>query len=282
MRQSLSNIRHNFTLRDVELLNRPLIFLLCLAAFCAEAQTKRRNFRQRELGFFGGGSYYIGDINTRTHILPSRPAAGVFFRYSTNYRYAWRFGVARGTIGASDAASGEPDQVERNLNFRTDITEAHAIAEFNFVEYRIGHDRHRFTFFIFGGIAGFYFDPKGDLGNGYVPLREHQTEGESNTYSRLQVSVPFGVGVKWNLGEKAGLGIEWGPRRTFTDYLDDVSGAYPELVTNGGGFTDRTLNGSAVPGGMRGNPTTKDWYFYCGITLSLKLPDPRRACHTSN
>jgi hypothetical protein len=263
-------------------LNRSLILLLCAASLVVQAQTRKRNFRQRELGFFGGGSYYIGDINTRRHILESHPAGGIYFRYETNYRYAFRFGVSHGSISGNDATSGEPDQVERNINFRTNITDVHALAEFNFVEYRISNDRYRFTFFIFAGLAGYYFNPKSDLGNGngYVAMRPYHIEGKN--YPKLQISVPFGVGIKWNVAEKVGMGLEWGPRRTFTDYLDDVSGPYPEMSNTDGGIIDRTTNSSAVPGAMRGNPTTRDWYFYYGLTLNFKLPDPHRACHTTN
>jgi hypothetical protein len=258
---------------------RRIIFCtLFFTAVTAFSQSRKRNFIQRELGFFGGASYYIGDINTRRHFLANHPALGAFFRYSTNYRYAFRLGFNYGSISGNDAASGEPDQIERNINFRSKIYEAYSIAEFNFVEYRIGHDRFRFTFFIFAGLGGYMFDPASNAGMGYQPVRSLQTEGKK--YPKYQLAVPFGVGIKWTLTDKIGMGLEWGPRRTFTDYLDDVSGTYPEHVTNGGGFTDRTTNGSAKPGGMRGNPRTRDWYFFYGLSLSIKLPDPHRQCHS--
>lgn len=253
--------------------------MLCLFVFTGAAQSQRRNFRQRELGFFAGGSYYIGDINPRTHFLATRPAAGVFFRYETNYRYAFRFGFNYGSISGSDSQSNEPDQKERNLSFKSQILELNAIAEFNFLEYRIGQDKYKFTMFIFAGLAGFYFNPKADLGNGYEALRNYQTEGETKKYSRVQFSIPFGIGFKWNIGKKCGLGLEWGPRRTFTDYLDDVSGVYPNVLPDKANFINRTINGSASPGAMRGNPSTKDWYFYCGITLSIKLRESNKPCH---
>ena len=231
------------------------------------------------MGFFAGASYYLGDLNPRTHFLNSRLATGVFFRYSTNYRYAFKFGFNYGSVSANDAKSGEADQRERNLNFRSRIYELSSVAEFNFVEYRIGHDKHRFTMHIFAGLAGFYFNPKADIGRGYESLRTYKTEGQSRAYPAYQISIPFGLGFKWNVGEKCGLGIEWGPRRTFTDYLDDVSGVYPE-VTNL--YTNQSLNNSAAPGSMRGNPSSKDWYFYYGISLSIKLRDPHPQCYQFN
>jgi hypothetical protein len=262
------------------LLKRTFIYFLLLLSFSGYAQIRKRTFAQRELGFYGGASYYIGDINPRQHFKASNPAAGIFFRYAKTYRYAFRFGLNYGRISGDDAVSSEADQKERNLNFRSDLYEANATAEFNFVEYRIGHDRYKFTMFVFAGLAGFYFDPKTSVNGSEESLRLHLTEDQSGPYPRLQVSIPFGVGLKWNIGEKCGLGIEWGPRMTFTDYLDDVRGRYPNSVGESVGvdLTDRTLNGSALPGGMRGNPSTRDWYFYYGITLNIKLPDPKSFC----
>jgi hypothetical protein len=211
--------------------------------------------------------------------MGSHPALGVFFRYTTNYRYAFRLGLNYGKISGNDAASGEADQIERNINFRSHLVEFNSIAEFNFVEYRISHERHHFTFFIFAGLAGYYFNPESTIGGGYQPVSGLHTEGKN--YSQYQISIPFGVGIKWNVAERVGVGIEWGPRRTFTDFLDDVSGTYPDQVgQDGSNYIDRTLNKSAKPGGMRGNPTTRDWYFFYGITLSIKLPDLHPQCHT--
>ncbi len=229
--------------------------LLFLVSFSALAQYKQRNFRQRELGFLLGGSYYIGDINRFKHFAFSQPAGGIYFRYSPHYRYAWRFGLNYGRITASDSRSKNPDQLLRNASFRNDIFEAHVLSEFNFVEYRIGNSKHYFTMFIFAGLAGFYQNPN---------------------YPLYQVSIPFGIGFKHNVGDRMGIGIEWGPRKTFTDYLDDVSGLYPAKNNPYSNPSKEQIN---LAGSMRGNPRTKDWYFYYGLTLNFKLKGPREHCY---
>lgn len=243
-------------------------------------QSRERNFVQREIGFFGGASYYLGDLNPRGHFSFSHPAFGAFFRYTTNYRYAFKIGFNYGTVSADDAKSSEADQLERNLNFRSRIYELHSVAEFNFVEYRIGNSRHRFTMYIFAGLGAYYFNPQSDIGGGYQSLRAYRTEGQSKNYRRLQLNIPFGLGFKWNIGDKCGIGIEWGPRRTFTDFLDDVSGVYPVITDATNPFTNRSLNGAASPGSMRGNPSNKDWYFFYGISLNIKLREFHKQCHT--
>lgn len=246
-----------------------IILIFCCLALQVGSQTKKRNFRQREIGIFGGASYYIGDINPRKHFIPSHPAVGVFFRYTTNYRYAFRFGLNYGTVSASDATSKEPDQLERNLNFRSRIYDAHAIAEFNFVDYRIGNDKHYFTMFIFAGLGGCYMNPQSNVNGTYVDLVSLHTEGQKKSYSLYQLTIPFGVGFKWNISDRCGLGVEWGPRKMFTDYLDDVSGSYSNSL----------LSGLGIPGTMRGNPRSKDWYFFYGFTFNFKLPAPNPQCH---
>jgi hypothetical protein len=254
------------------LLKRTFLYLFCLLFISGFGQSRKRNFKQRELGFFGGASYYIGDINPRGHFRASHPAGGIFFRYTTNYRYAFRFGFNYGKISGNDAKSGEADQVERNLNFQTNIYDAHAIAEFNFVDYRIGHDKYRFTMFLFAGLGGFYFSPQSSGGE----LRDQRSEGQAKAYPKFQLSLPFGIGLKWNVGDRCGLGIEWGPRHTFTDYLDDIKGVYSNVPVAGAEVEN---TGTNAPGNMRGNPSTKDWYFFYGVTLNIKLRDPHRTCH---
>jgi hypothetical protein len=235
----------------------------------AFSQTRKRNFRQKEIGVFGGASYYIGDINPRRHFIPSHPAFGAFFRYTTNYRYAFRVGLNYGKVSASDASSKEPDQLERNLNFRSTIYDGHAIAEFNFVDYRIGNDNHYFTMFIFAGLGMCYMNPQMNVNGNYIDLAGLKTEGQRKSYSKYQATIPFGVGFKWNISDRCGLGVEWGPRKMFTDYLDDVSGSYSSISF---------LNTLAIPGTMRGNPRSKDWYFFYGFTFNFRLPGKETVC----
>ncbi len=269
----------------IDLLKRVFLYLFVFGQVIAFGQARKRSFVQNELGFIGGGAYYIGDINPRSHFLYSRPAAGIYWRHTNHYRYAFRFGLNYGELVGDDAMSKDANQIERNLSFKSNLFEFSSLAEFNFVDYRIGNEHENFTFFIFAGLAGYYFNPKADLGNGYESLRQFNTEGQSKSYRRFQMSVPYGIGIKFNAGEKLGIGFEWGPRKTYTDYLDDVSGTYPNSVVatdNKNNYTNRTTNASATPGSMRGNPTTKDWYFFYGITLNYKLPSKRGSvCHGS-
>jgi hypothetical protein len=241
------------------LLKKLLSYLLLLLFVCSYSQTKKRNFIQREIGVFAGGAYYIGDLNPRGHFGLSQRALGAFYRYSTHYRYAFRFGFNSTYVIGDDSKSIELDQLERNLYFKSKIYDFNAVAEFNFVEYRIGNNKHPFTMFIFGGLGGYFFDTDLSQEQG---LQTEKIHGGVSTkkHPLLQINVPFGVGFKLNIGKKFGISLEWSPRKLFTDYLDEVSLEYND-------------------GYMRGNPRTKDWYFLYGGTLTFKLPDIKKPCH---
>ncbi|MBK9285397.1 MAG: hypothetical protein IPM51_13930 [Sphingobacteriaceae bacterium] len=256
-------------------MHKKLLFIFVISSLIASSQTKKRTYTQHEIGVFGGASYYLGDINPRKHFIFSKPAFGVLYRVAMTYRYAFRFGFNYGSVWGNDNKSGEANQIERNLHFSSDIYEGHALYEFNFLDYRIGKDKYYFSVFLFGGIGGYYMNPRADLGYGTVNLSELNTEAQGKSYSKYQICLPFGIGIKWNATDIFGFGFEWGPRKLFTDYLDDVSSTFP---LSGSGNNAHSF-GTGDPGTIRGNPRSKDWYFYYGFTLQMRLPSKNRECH---
>jgi hypothetical protein len=263
-----------------------IILLLTVLTSNVYSQARRRNFRQHELGILVGGAYYIGDLNPRKQFNLTQPAAGIFYRFTPNYRYAFRAGVNFGNIMGDDSQSDDPDQIQRNLNFKAQIIELNVIAEFNFLEYRISNDKYKFTSYLFLGLDVFNFSPKANMGNYWLNLQPLHTEGQNEAYKLTQVAIPFGIGAKMNVSKQVGIGLEWGPRKTFTDYLDDVSGTYPDWETavayssNSLKLSDRSKNAGNNVNKMRGNPRTKDWYFFFGITLNVKLNFKAPPCYS--
>ncbi|MFL5754446.1 MAG: DUF6089 family protein [Bacteroidia bacterium] len=273
-------------------------FLLFVLLFSSLGNFAQRNdhkqFISHDVGVFIGGSYYIGDLNPRRHFFQTQPAGGVFYRYNYNYRLAFRGGFNIGSVVGDDSQSSDDDQLERNLNFKSKVQEFHALAEFNFVEYSIGHNKFIFSPYVFLGISVFHFDPMANMGNQWVDLRRMSTEGQKTSqnpgqkqYKLIQPSIPFGFGFKLDLAKNVGLGFEWGPRKTFTDYLDDVSGKYvnplklaAEKGVTAGILSDRSLkaDGTSNIGKQRGNPYTKDWYFFYGFTINFKLKQKPAEC----
>lgn len=280
-----------------------IIFITLFSTISGVAQRKKTS---SELGLFLGGSYYIGDLNPNGHFSQfTKPAGGLIYRYNFYSRYSVRLNALYGNIEAHDSYSDSPSQVQRNLNFKSDIIELSAQFEFNFQNFEIGSDKKMVSPYIFLGLGGFFFNPKGKYLDGWVGLRDLRTEGQGlkggakkNRYSKIQISVPFGLGVKAVFSKGIGIAFEWGMRKTFTDYLDDVSKTYfnhlapdPTIAEGDDARNDeiRRLYVLGDPsigtdpsytnvGRQRGNATTKDWYSFFGIILSLKLNQKLDLC----
>ena len=80
-----------------------------------------------------------------------------------------------------------------------------------------------------------------------------------------------------NLKKRLAISIEYGIRKTFTDFLDDVSGNYVDtdiLAAENGPLAaelaDPSLDGASRTGFNRGNSSTKDWYAFYGLMITFK------------
>ncbi|MBR1769632.1 MAG: outer membrane beta-barrel protein [Bacteroidales bacterium] len=273
-----------------------------------------------EIGLMGGISNYVGDINSMFkngkddskewnqfessfNFYNAHFVGGVIARYNFNPRWVLRSSLLFSKLSGDDKHFNN----ERNLNFRSTLQELSLAMEFNFMDYRTGSRQHRFTPYIFGGVALFHFNPKTEIYDPIeqetltVSLHDLNTEGQGlidkrNNYSRINLSVPFGVGLKFSLSTHTCLGLEWGFRKTFTDYIDDISTTYVDretLLAYGGEqavtAADRTneLFGNEglyhTNGEMRGNRTTKDWYNFLTISITTRLSSNSRGkCLTNN
>src|SRR5208283_3885074 len=94
------------------------------------------------------------------------------------------------------------------------------------------------TSYLFAGASVMYFNPHGEWNGQWYALRPLSTEGEGlvptrRKYSLIQPAIPLGIGFKFALNDKWSVGIEYGIRITFTDYIDDVSKTYfdPTLLS---------------------------------------------------
>ena len=287
-----------------------------LQPFTGKAQEFTKRQRYYSVGVSAMAANYFGDLSPATAVAGadlqqtrtnfSISASRKFFpRLSGRVSFSWS--RLRGNDGSS--ANGSEfytnGRLQRNLSFRNDVKELAVVGEFDlFPNYSTFFKRAQFSPYAFLGAAVFHHNPKayykGDLmEKGWYALQPLQTEGVK--YHRMQVSVPFGMGVRYRLNNQFDLGFEVGWRTTFTDYLDDVSTNYVdkgELNQNGGKaawiLADRSIevpelkdqtivltarNGEQYPavGGVgaagtpRGNDTYNDWYVLSGFTLTYYL-----------
>ena len=238
-----------------------------------------------ELGIFLGTSYYLGELNhvhfpLGFHLL--KPGGGLFYRYNLNGHYSIRSFVNYGEVGGSDGNSENVFEKNRGLSFKSVILEVGSIMEFNFYEFALYRDAKRVvTPFIFGGLNYFYFNPQGNLNGTWVDLQPLGTEGQGSSafpdrkkYFQHQIAIPLGIGIKVKI-QRFAITAEWGIRKTFTDYIDDVSTTYvdPKLLSaQAVQLANRSnLSSESIQNKQRGDSKSSDWYVFSGITVSFKL-----------
>ena len=247
--------------------------------------------RQSEIVLGGGTMNYIGDLNNQSAFSTLHGAAGMGLRTRLDNRWAVRVEAAYGSI------SCEKDYiVRRNLSFKSNILEVAALAEFNFRPFGPGATESAWTPYLFGGIGVFHYNPMAQYtdndGNAqWIALQPLHTEGQGTSvyperrpYGLVQICMPFGVGVKVRFNKTFSLTAEYGFRKTWTDYLDDVSTTYVDRAL----LEDEVLEGAMaarmadrsgevesgyvnVPGIKRGDDALKDWYAFMRVSIGVNL-----------
>jgi hypothetical protein len=234
-----------------------------------------------EFGFFAGGSYYMGDLNPSKPFLMTRAAFGALYRYNFNPRIGVQVHAFNGNVAGDDNVSKA--NIDRALSFTSNITEVGTQLEVNFFEYRLGSDTYNISPYMFGGASFFMFNPKATIAGRKTELQPLRTEGQGTVYPERKpyklnsFAIPFGLGLKFSLGKSVGLGVEWGMRKTFTDYLDDISKTY---YLNLAGIDPASANANELASDpalnhnkdmQRGNSHNNDWYSFAGISLVAKI-----------
>ena len=230
-----------------------------------------------ELGGWLGFTHYYGDLQTELAITDPGLAGGINLRYNFDNRICVKSSVNYGRISASDEDSQNTFERQRNLSFYSDIWDFTLQAEFNFLSYIHGSDDEGFTPYIFAGLSGFSFNPKTNLDDQVFALRDFGTEGQpiGQEYGRFSLAPMVGVGLKWDINIDWSFNVELGIRSSQTDYIDDVSGIYPDLnelrITRGQtavALSDRSVGGGiGEPGRQRGNSRNNDTYVFFGLSI---------------
>ena len=260
------------------------LFFILIATFCSLV-----SFAQLQLGVFGGLSNYQGDLVDKIYQAP-RAAIGITAGYEISGRFNLRAGLTFAKVAGADSLNEKDYLRMRNLSFQSPITELSVTGEFN----TLNMDIHRWSPYLFGGLALFRFNPYTfDQNGNKVFLQPLGTEGQglagyesSNLYARTQLAIPFGGGIKFNVSDQFRIALEVGMRKLFTDYLDDVSGNYADpadLLANRGPLSvDLSYREDEMPGGnaiypskgdQRGSPKYKDYYYFTGLHLIYRLPE---------
>jgi len=264
-------------------MKRVVLFLFFIPVF-AQAQW--------HVNLFGGFSNYSGDLQGKAFTLDqSHPAFGLGAQYDLTNHFSLLSNVNYGQFGADDRYN-KPDLAARNLSFQTKVLEWNFMGEYNLFDL----SEKRFTPYAFAGVAVYHYNPYAIDTLGHKAfLKPLSTEGEGlaqypdrKPYSLTQFAIPFGAGIKLRVAYNVVLAYEISVRKTFTDYLDDVSTRYVDqavlLAAKGPEAVELAYrgnelkNGSPYPadGSIRGGPKHQDWYYFSGIQVSIAINNPHK------
>jgi opacity protein-like surface antigen len=249
---------------------------LAVAVGAANVTVKAQDY---DLGLFVGISTYQGDLSPGfsngfgNAFRGVRPAIGGLARYNFNPHLSLRGNLNFGYVASYDKYGNEGTSRERrNLSFYSPLLEASGVVELNLMKYIAGSRNYKFAPYVFAGLGAFYFEPKTFYDGDRVKLRPLATE-PNKSYSPISIAIPMGLGIKYNYRDNMTFGLELGWRKTFTDYMDDVSDKYTPsayTVTPASSLDDKLSNRSGRrvnASSIRGNPEKGDSYYFVGVSI---------------
>jgi len=275
--------------------NSCIILSFILLSFLASAQNKKFE-KSKDVGFIVGTSYYIGEVNPYKHFgTKLKMGGGIHYRNNFDRRWSLKTSLLYQQVEAWDADSEDPFIRNRNLSFRNQVIEGSLQFELNFFPYQIGERQYPATPYVFAGLGYFNMKPMANYRGTWYELQPLGTEGQGTAlggdyYKTNMLCVPFGVGFKVNIFSVFAFNLEWGVRKTWTDYFDDISGNYVDtgaLAETSGplaaALADRSLvketdNGSSIPTLQRGDPGRKDFYFFALASLTFRIDKKATSC----
>ena len=241
----------------------------------------------------GVASYY-GDLIKENSALLKQTSAAFSFgaTYDIQSQLRARLNVSLMSVKGDDQYSKDQGHKSRNLNFKSNIWEIALMGEYDFLD----RESYNIVPYVFTGIGVYHFNPyTNDSIAGKVFLHDVGTEGQylglpgyPSPYSRTQINIPFGFGIRYEVSESVSLALEMNYRFLFTDYLDDVStkyvnptslfysssyytannNYYADLASRLGFKAEDPKNSITMP---RGNPNKNDRYYSIQITATFKL-----------
>lgn len=218
--------------------SRLSLLLVIVSISTGSAQITQRS----EIGFGLGTFNYTGDLVRSYNFAFSTPAATIFYRNNISKVVSFKASFTAGRLSASDMRDPiDAFAIQRKSSFDIFLSEVSGVYEYHFLDWRDDHRRLRFTPYLFAGLA--LFNISG-------------IQSKNTQYSTIQMAIPFGGGMKYVVNPRYYLSLEFGIRKTFFDYLDNISDGDPSYKNY-----------------QYGNKFDYDNYFFLGLTLTRTFYD---------
>lgn len=193
-----------------------LLLLMLAAMLNMNAQTDDEYLME-----IGGGVGFLGYLGDYNNVLTRdlQPMATLLVRRNLNpymgLRLAASFGKLKGD--ERDVKTIYPSTGVTPYSFSRTLTDVSLTYEYNFWPYGTGHDYYgakRLTPFVFLGLGGTYAGGDGS--------------------SVFTANVPIGLGLKYKVGQRMNVGVEWAMHFSMSDKLDGRNDPYG--ITSSGIF----------------------------------------------
>ena len=193
-----------------------LLLLMLAAMLNMNAQTDDEYLME-----IGGGVGFLGYLGDYNNVLTRdlQPMATLLVRRNLNpymgLRLAASFGKLKGD--ERDVKTVYPSTGVTPYSFNRTLTDVSLTYEYNFWPYGTGQDYYgakRLTPFVFLGLGGTYAGGDGS--------------------SVFTANVPIGLGLKYKVGQRMNVGVEWAMHFSMSDKLDGRKDPYG--ITSSGMF----------------------------------------------
>lgn len=193
-----------------------LLLLMLAAMLNMNAQTDDEYLME-----IGGGVGFLGYLGDYNNVLTRdlQPMATLLVRRNLSpymgLRLAASFGKLKGD--ERDVKTVYPSTGVTPYSFSRTLTDVSLTYEYNFWPYGTGHDYYgakRLTPFVFLGLGGTYAGGDGS--------------------SVFTANVPIGLGLKYKVGQRMNVGVEWAMHFSMSDKLDGRNDPYG--ITSSGIF----------------------------------------------
>ena len=188
-----------------------------------------------DLGIWGGGTNYQGDIENYSFTNLSFPAFGAYFRYNFHYRTSIRAMFLTGNVAGAGVVQNH------NFEFKKNVQDLTVQAEINYLRYMLGNKKASFSSYLTAGLGVMYYPYD------YDPVfitsinPSHNKGVAEARHSVVTATIPFGMGFKFNLGSRMGLGVEYQMRKLLNDRLDNLDDPLAHYNSEGNEVTYRNI-----------------------------------------
>lgn len=181
-----------------------------------------------ELGFHGGGSYFIGDVKAK--VFDIKPDIGVMFRYVFNQRMTlqadYNNTIIRGNYTQPNSSLGSTNvSINQSIN-ALDFTFAFSFLDYGQLDYILNSSNQ--SAYIFMGVGLMYFN--------------------NSNIDNFSFSLPVGIGYKFKLSERLHLNIQYTHRLMLSDNIEGIDILNNPLSLNGTNINNNDHLGTTTIG----------------------------------